>query len=190
MGVAVVLLTLMSLCVFRGMGVLMVVLLEIFKWSRTQISFGALLSRVEGAALGPIVSGYTSLLVDEFLRTLERTTAKDKSSLDIRSCGLRPVQEQQYRATQLTCKGLTASRSGGDTEAGEDFFIPSAGVDVEDECAGGVADVNRMNATSGQFPDQPTVHGAEAGGGGHVGPGPPGDAAGMAAADQQRVFFG
>ena len=52
--VAVVLLTLMSLCVFRGMGVLMVVLQENFKWSRTQISFGALLSRVEGAALGPI----------------------------------------------------------------------------------------------------------------------------------------
>ena len=53
-------------------------------------------------------------------------------------------------------------RFAGDAEAGEDFFIPSAGVDVEDECAGGVADVNRMNATSGQFPDQPTVHGAEA----------------------------
>ncbi|MBI51470.1 MAG: hypothetical protein CL781_09165 [Chloroflexi bacterium] len=52
--VAVILLTLMSLCVFRGMGVLMVVLQENFKWSRTQISFGALLSRVEGAALGPI----------------------------------------------------------------------------------------------------------------------------------------
>ena len=32
----------------------MVVLQENFKWSRTQISFGALLSRVEGAALGPI----------------------------------------------------------------------------------------------------------------------------------------
>ena len=55
--VAVILLTLMSLCVFRGMGVLMVVLQENFKWSRTQISFGALLSRVEGAALGPIEGG-------------------------------------------------------------------------------------------------------------------------------------
>jgi nitrate/nitrite transporter NarK len=36
------------------MGVLMVVLQDNFKWSRTQISVGALLSRVEGAALGPI----------------------------------------------------------------------------------------------------------------------------------------
>ena len=50
----VFLLTLMSLCVFRGMGVVMVVLQHNFKWSRTQISIGTLLSRVEGAALGPV----------------------------------------------------------------------------------------------------------------------------------------
>lgn len=50
----VFLLTFMSLCVFRGMGVVLVVLQNNFKWSRTQISIGSLLSRVEGAALGPV----------------------------------------------------------------------------------------------------------------------------------------
>ena len=50
----VFLLTFMSLCVFRGMGVVLVVLQDNFKWSRTQISIGSLLSRVEGAALGPV----------------------------------------------------------------------------------------------------------------------------------------
>ena len=49
----VFLITFMSLCVFRGMGVVLVVLQNNFKWSRTQISIGTLLSRVEGAALGP-----------------------------------------------------------------------------------------------------------------------------------------
>ena len=56
-GVGVFLLTLMSLCVFRGMGVMMVVLQKEFAWTRTQISLGTLFSRVEGAALGP-VEGY------------------------------------------------------------------------------------------------------------------------------------
>ena len=50
----VLLITFMSLCVFRGMGVVLVVLQDNFKWSRTQISIGTLLSRVEGAALGPV----------------------------------------------------------------------------------------------------------------------------------------
>lgn len=50
----VFLITFMSLCVFRGMGVVLVVLQDNFKWSRTQISIGSLLSRVEGAALGPV----------------------------------------------------------------------------------------------------------------------------------------
>ncbi len=53
-GVGTFLLTLMSLSVFRGMGVMMVVLQKEFQWTRTQISIGTLLSRVEGAALGPI----------------------------------------------------------------------------------------------------------------------------------------
>ena len=53
-GVGVFLLTLMSLCVFRGMGVMMVVLQKEFAWTRTQISLGTLFSRVEGAALGPV----------------------------------------------------------------------------------------------------------------------------------------
>ena len=59
-GVGVVLLTLMSLSVFRGMGVMMVVLQKEFQWTRTQISIGTLLSRVEGAALGPV----EGLLID------------------------------------------------------------------------------------------------------------------------------
>ena len=53
-GVGVFLLTLMSLCVFRGLGVMMVVLQKEFAWTRTQISLGTLFSRVEGAALGPL----------------------------------------------------------------------------------------------------------------------------------------
>ena len=53
-GVGVFLLTLQSLSVFRGMGVMLVVLQKEFSWSRTQISLGTLFGRVEGAALGPI----------------------------------------------------------------------------------------------------------------------------------------
>ena len=53
-GVGVFLLTLMSLCVFRGLGVMMVVLQKEFAWTRTQISLGTLFSRGEGAALGPL----------------------------------------------------------------------------------------------------------------------------------------
>lgn len=50
----VFLLTIMSISVFRGMGVLLVVLQKEFQWTRTQISIGGLFSRVEGAALGPL----------------------------------------------------------------------------------------------------------------------------------------
>ena len=56
-GVGVFLLTLQSLSVFRGMGVMLVVLQKEFSWTRTQISLGTLFGRVEGAALGPI-EGY------------------------------------------------------------------------------------------------------------------------------------
>ena len=57
----VLLLTIMSISVFRGMGVLLVVLQKEFQWSRTQISVGGLFSRVEGAALGPL----EGLLIDK-----------------------------------------------------------------------------------------------------------------------------
>ena len=56
-GVGVVLLSLMSLGVFRGMSVMTVVLQREFGWTRTQISLSSLFNRVEGAALGPI-EGY------------------------------------------------------------------------------------------------------------------------------------
>ena len=49
-----VILTLNALAVFRGIGVLVVVLQKNFSWSRTEISIGNVLSRAEGAALGPI----------------------------------------------------------------------------------------------------------------------------------------
>ena len=52
--VGLVVLTLNALAVFRGIGVLVVVLQKNFAWSRTQISIGNVLSRAEGAALGPI----------------------------------------------------------------------------------------------------------------------------------------
>ena len=55
------LLTIMSISVFRGMGVLLVVLQKEFQWRRTQISVGGLFSRVEGAALGPL----EGLLIDK-----------------------------------------------------------------------------------------------------------------------------
>ena len=52
--VGVVLLSISSLGVFRGMSPLMPVLQKNFGWTRTQISLSSLLTRVEGAALGPI----------------------------------------------------------------------------------------------------------------------------------------
>ena len=52
--VGVFLLSISSLGVFRGMSPLMPVLQNKFGWTRTQISLSSLLTRVEGAALGPI----------------------------------------------------------------------------------------------------------------------------------------
>ena len=40
--------------VFRGMSPMMPVLQNTFGWTRTQISLSSLLTRVEGAALGPV----------------------------------------------------------------------------------------------------------------------------------------
>ena len=53
-GVGVLLLSISSLGVFRGMSPLLPVLQKNFGWTRTQISLSSLLTRVEGAALGPI----------------------------------------------------------------------------------------------------------------------------------------
>ncbi len=52
--VGVFLLSISSLGVFRGMSPLMPVLQKNFGWTRTQISLSSLMTRVEGAALGPI----------------------------------------------------------------------------------------------------------------------------------------
>ena len=52
--VGVFLLSISSLGGFRGMSPLMPVLQKNFGWTRTQISLSSLLTRVEGAALGPI----------------------------------------------------------------------------------------------------------------------------------------
>ncbi len=52
--VGVFLLSISSLGVFRGMSPMMPVLQNKFGWTRTQISLSSLLTRVEGAALGPI----------------------------------------------------------------------------------------------------------------------------------------
>jgi MFS family permease len=52
--VGVFLLSVSSLGVFRGMSPMMPVLQNTFGWSRTQISLSSLLTRVEGAALGPV----------------------------------------------------------------------------------------------------------------------------------------
>ncbi|PZC42435.1 MAG: Sugar phosphate permease [Chloroflexi bacterium] len=52
--VGVFLLSISSLGVFRGMSPMMPVLQNTFGWSRTQISISSLLTRVEGAALGPV----------------------------------------------------------------------------------------------------------------------------------------
>ena len=55
--IGVVLLTINSLAVFRGIGVLVIVLRKELGWNRTQVTIGTFLSRAEGAALGPI-EGY------------------------------------------------------------------------------------------------------------------------------------
>jgi MFS family permease len=53
-GVAVFMLTLMSLTVFQGLGTFLVALQNHFGWSRTQLSGAFSLARAEGAVLGPI----------------------------------------------------------------------------------------------------------------------------------------
>ena len=61
-GVAVFMLTLLSLTVFQGLGIFLVALQSHFGWSRTAISGAFSLLRVEGAALGPL----EGFLVDRF----------------------------------------------------------------------------------------------------------------------------
>lgn len=53
-GIAAFMLTLMSLTVFRGVGIMLVALERQFAWSRTALSGAFSLARVEGAVLGPI----------------------------------------------------------------------------------------------------------------------------------------
>ena len=53
-GVASVLLTLMSLTVFQGLGTMLVALERQFGWSRTALSGAFSLARAEGAVLGPL----------------------------------------------------------------------------------------------------------------------------------------
>ncbi len=53
-GVASVMLTLMSLTVFQGLGTMLVALERRFGWSRTALSGAFSLARVEGAVLGPL----------------------------------------------------------------------------------------------------------------------------------------
>ncbi|MCY3544878.1 MAG: MFS transporter [Chloroflexi bacterium] len=53
-GIAVVLLTLMALCVFQGLGTFLVALQLEFGWSRTVLSGAFSLSRAQGAVIGPI----------------------------------------------------------------------------------------------------------------------------------------
>ena len=53
-GVASVMLTLMSLTVFQGLGTMLVALERQFGWSRTALSGAFSLARVEGAVLGPL----------------------------------------------------------------------------------------------------------------------------------------
>ena len=53
-GVAALLLTLMSLTVFQGLGTILVALERQFGWSRTALSGAFSLARVEGAILGPL----------------------------------------------------------------------------------------------------------------------------------------
>ena len=53
-GVAAFMLTLMSLTVFRGVGIMLVSLERKFGWGRTELSGAFSLGRIEGAILGPI----------------------------------------------------------------------------------------------------------------------------------------
>lgn len=53
-GIAVVLLTLMALSVFQGLGTFLVALQREFGWSRTVLSGAFSLSRAQGAVIGPI----------------------------------------------------------------------------------------------------------------------------------------
>ncbi len=53
-GLASVMLTLMSLTVFQGLGTMLVALERQFQWSRTALSGAFSLARIEGAVLGPI----------------------------------------------------------------------------------------------------------------------------------------
>ena len=53
-GIASLMLTLMSLTVFQGLGTLLVALERQFGWSRTALSGAFALSRAEGAVLGPL----------------------------------------------------------------------------------------------------------------------------------------
>ena len=53
-GLSAVMLTLMSLTVFQGLGTMLVALERQFAWSRTALSGAFSLARIEGAVLGPI----------------------------------------------------------------------------------------------------------------------------------------
>ena len=53
-GLSSIMLTLMSLTVFQGLGTMLVALERQFQWSRTALSGAFSLARVEGAVLGPI----------------------------------------------------------------------------------------------------------------------------------------
>ena len=59
-GITAVLLTIMSLTVFQGLGTFLVVLEQKFGWSRTTISFGFALARAQGSIIGP----FEGMLVD------------------------------------------------------------------------------------------------------------------------------
>ena len=52
-GIAVVLLTLMAVSVFQGLGTFLVALQSEFGWSRTVLSGAFSLSRAQGAVIGP-----------------------------------------------------------------------------------------------------------------------------------------
>ena len=53
-GIAVVLLTLMAVSVFQGLGTFLVALQTEFGWSRTVLSGAFSLSRAQGAVIGPV----------------------------------------------------------------------------------------------------------------------------------------
>ena len=50
---------------------------------------------------------------------------------------------------------------GGDAEDVQQFLVPGAGMDVEQEGAGGVAGIGAVQFSPGQVPEEPAVHGAE-----------------------------